>query len=256
MSTEGWSAETLWAASVPGWTPYALGQSIYQSRYLSDSGRLFFNSPDALVVQDINNNQDVYEYEPVEIGNCSEGSVTYHPSERGCVGLISSGRASGESAFLDASETGNDVFFLTAERLTPQDVDSAIDVYDAHSCPGGLGCFANIERPPACTTADACRVAPVPQSEIFGSPASETFKGPGNVAPRKNNPCADAQRKTSQSPESMPGEVQALQEATRPMRTPGTRAIHRPLSKPRSFGASGESAVRMGAIADEVTHPR
>ena len=36
----------------------------YQSRYLSNGGRLFFDSTDALVAQDTNNTEDVYEYEP------------------------------------------------------------------------------------------------------------------------------------------------------------------------------------------------
>ena len=37
------------AGSVPGWTTLARQDAPYQSRYLSNSGRLFFNSADALV---------------------------------------------------------------------------------------------------------------------------------------------------------------------------------------------------------------
>ncbi|MGH6879262.1 MAG: hypothetical protein ACREHV_18025, partial [Rhizomicrobium sp.] len=37
------------AASVPGYDPVEAGESPYQSRYLSNSGRLFFNSADALL---------------------------------------------------------------------------------------------------------------------------------------------------------------------------------------------------------------
>ena len=47
--------ETDLAANLPGgvtFEPYAGG--VYQPRYLSDSGRLFFNSSDALVPRDIN----------------------------------------------------------------------------------------------------------------------------------------------------------------------------------------------------------
>ncbi len=61
------------AANVPGFTPYADFTAVYQSRYLSDSGRLFFNSHDALVPTDVNGQWDVYEYEPPGIGelhNC------------------------------------------------------------------------------------------------------------------------------------------------------------------------------------------
>ena len=53
-STESWNAaspggETVWApaawiaASVPGWTTYARSDALYQPRYLSDKGRLFFD---------------------------------------------------------------------------------------------------------------------------------------------------------------------------------------------------------------------
>lgn len=181
VSADAWPETTWLAANVPGWTPYSIEQSIYQSRYLADSGRLFFNTPDALVVQDINNQQDVYEYEPVGVGSCSEASKTFHAVDAGCVSLISSGRASGESGFLDASESGDDIFFLTGERLVSQDVDSAVDVYDAHVCTVSVPCLEEVEKPPACSTADACRVAPSTQPDIFGSPASETFRGPGDV---------------------------------------------------------------------------
>ncbi|HZL21666.1 MAG TPA: hypothetical protein VFG23_28300, partial [Polyangia bacterium] len=52
------------AGSVPGWMYDGRAYALYQSRYLSDSGRLFFNSPDALVPQDTNGKENVYEYEP------------------------------------------------------------------------------------------------------------------------------------------------------------------------------------------------
>ncbi len=38
----------------------------------NDPGRLFFNTADALVPQDANGTQDVYEYEPAGVGSCSE----------------------------------------------------------------------------------------------------------------------------------------------------------------------------------------
>ena len=89
-----WKPETWLAANVPGWTSFG-GASLYQSRYLSDQGRLFFNSSDALVPQDINGTEDVYEYEPVGIGDCSVVSATFGKTSGGCVDLISSGTSSG-----------------------------------------------------------------------------------------------------------------------------------------------------------------
>ena len=175
------------AANVPGWDnsgESAAGGALYQSRYLSDSGRLFFDSSDALVPQDVNGTEDVYEYEPPGIGNCTTGSATFGERSGGCVDLLSSGTSGEESAFLDASGTGGDVFFLTAARLAPQDVDAALDVYDAHECTSASPCFPQAAvPPPPCTTGDACKPAPTPQPAIFGAPASATFSGAGNLAP-------------------------------------------------------------------------
>ena len=64
-----WEPYVSLAANVPGWTPYKLVTAAYQSRYLSNSGRLFFNSLDGLVPKDGNNQWDVYEYEPEGVGS-------------------------------------------------------------------------------------------------------------------------------------------------------------------------------------------
>ncbi len=179
-----WGGQWL-AANVPGWTPYELDGARYQSRYLSDDGRLFFNSSDALVSQDTNGNWDVYEYEPVGMGSCRVSDPTFNAGSGGCSGLISSGVGFGESAFLDASGTGGDVFFLTAERLLPKkDVDTSLDVYDAHECTAVSPCPASeVPVPPECVSASACRAAPLAQPSLFGAPSSQTFAGVGNLAP-------------------------------------------------------------------------
>ena len=54
------------AGNIPGWTAQSLLTSAasFQSRYLSDAGRLFFNSPDELVPAATNRKENVYEYEP------------------------------------------------------------------------------------------------------------------------------------------------------------------------------------------------
>jgi hypothetical protein len=180
---------TWLAANVPGWTNFTASTSRYQSRYLSDSGRLFFNSNDALVPQDVNGTEDVYVYEPVGVPvqspyECGSGSAAFSVRSGGCVGLISSGASAEESAFLDASVTGGDVFFLTASKLVSQDFDTALDVYDAHECSAGAPCFARAPvSPPVCSTGDSCKAAPSPQPPVFGSPSSATFSGAGNVVP-------------------------------------------------------------------------
>jgi hypothetical protein len=180
---------TTWVASnVPPWTRMKGSESRYQSRYLSNSGRLFFDSNDALVPQDVNGTQDVYEWEPAGVPEgsahaCSSATPGYSAASGGCVAPISSGTSNEESAFLDASETGGDVFFLTSARLVAQDFDNALDIYDAHECTTQVPCFAQAPvSPPPCTTGDSCKAAPAPQPSIFGAPPSATFSGAGNVA--------------------------------------------------------------------------
>jgi hypothetical protein len=71
--------------------------------------------------------ENAYEYEPSGVGSCQSPSG-------GCVSLLSSGSSSRESAFLEATPNGSDVFFLTAAQLVPQDTDTAFDIYDARVC--------------------------------------------------------------------------------------------------------------------------
>jgi hypothetical protein len=201
-----WAGKWL-AGSAPGWTrlthhgaePFAL----YQSRYLSNSGRLFFDSPEALVPQDKNGKEDVYEYERVGVPHgrheCTSQSATYSARVEGCVGLISSGTSDRESAFLDASETGGegpsgeelqegggDVFFVTTAPLSPQDTDTVFDVYDAHECTSGSPCIIPPkEKPPAaCESGGACRPYSPPPYSSSEAPASAMSGPSGNLAPK------------------------------------------------------------------------
>ncbi|HXC46097.1 MAG TPA: hypothetical protein VNU24_05780, partial [Solirubrobacteraceae bacterium] len=157
-------------------------ESLHSLRGLSDTGRLFFNSSDSLVPTDVNGQEDVYEYEPLG-SDCEVSSSGYSEAAGGCVGLISSGISSGESGLLDASLSGDDVFFLTREKLVAEDGDTALDVYDARVCTASEPCSSPPASPPACATADACRAAPTPQPAVFGTPASATFSGAGDVRP-------------------------------------------------------------------------
>ena len=194
-----WNEHWL-AGSVPGWTPDSATYSIYQSRYLSDSGRLFFDSPDDLVPRASNGKEDVYEFEPAGVGSCtgvtsSEG-VTYSAPAGGCVGLISSGESSEESAFLDASANGDDVFFVTTSQLVPEDTEDKFAVYDAHVCSAAAPCFPQAAAvPPACTDGASCKAAPTPQPSIFGAPSSQTFSGQGNATPPPVSPTKAAKPK-------------------------------------------------------------
>jgi NHL repeat len=162
------------AGSIPDWTPLAPGASPYQSRYLSDQGRLFFNAADSLVPQDTNGKEDVYQYEPNGLGGCKES--------QGCVALISSGTGKQESAFLDASTTGNDAFFVTAAQLVAADHDNSFDIYDARVCTEASPCLkSQVANPSPCEATPEANTCKAPESPHPGflTPLGPT--GPGNV---------------------------------------------------------------------------
>ena len=136
-------------------------------------GRLFFDSQDTLSPGDENGSiQNTYEWEPNGVGSCKRAF--------GCVFLISSGRATEDSLFLDASANGDDAFFITRQQLALRDRDEFLDVYDARVNGG----FSETETP-NCAGEEACRggltSAPEPQS-----PGSASFAGPGNEKPKKH----------------------------------------------------------------------
>ena len=196
-----WAGSWL-AGSIPGWDQDFAEGSDYQPRYLSNSGRLFFNSPDGLVPRATNGVEDVYEFEPVGVGGCTQGAssgvTVFVASSGGCVGLVSSGLSSQESAFFDASESGDDVFFITEAKLAADaTLGHSYAVYDAHVCGSeGVPCMSEPASPPPCSSGDSCKPAPSPQPEIFGPAPSATFSGAGNVVEEATNPAAKAKTKT------------------------------------------------------------
>lgn len=175
------NSQSIWranwvAATVPGWDNIGLKEAHQQFRYLSDEGRLFFDSSASLVPQDSNGQEDVYEYEPGGVGGCTR--------EGGCVDLVSSGNSGEEAAFLEASASGDDVFFITTAQLTSQDTDTAFDLYDARICSAQAPCSQAPVSPPPCSSGESCKPAQSPQPSIYGAPASATFSGAGNVTPK------------------------------------------------------------------------
>ena len=166
------------AGNIPGWTAQNLVSALFQSRYLNDEGRLFFNSPDYLVPQAKSGKEAVYEYEPTGVGSCESPSG-------GCVSLISSGSSNRESAFLEATPSGNDVFFLTAAQLLPQDTDATFDIYDARVCTQASPCLTPpTPAPPGCSEANACRPSEPGQQAPQGASGSATVTGQGNLPAR------------------------------------------------------------------------
>jgi len=140
-----------------------------QPRYLTDSGRLYFDSRDSLSAFDTNNGvADVYQYEPEGIGSCKRGA--------GCVSLISSGHEPTDSAFFSVDTTGKNVFFTTRDQLVLKDRDDAIDLYVAREG-GGVGAETETSRGEC--QGEACQAAVVPPNDP--TPGSSSFEGTGNV---------------------------------------------------------------------------
>ncbi|MHB1537607.1 MAG: hypothetical protein ACYCYN_03725 [Solirubrobacteraceae bacterium] len=140
---------------------FATGMRAYHpQRNVSETGQVFFETAEPLLpAQDINAQRDVYEY------------------EHGALHMISSGTSSAPSYFLEATPSGSDVFFATAQKLLTQDTDSAYDVYDARVGGG----FA---QPPApvepCKSSTGCKGSATVAPSLV-APGSATFAGPGNL---------------------------------------------------------------------------
>lgn len=168
----------LGASSIPGAIATGTGSAatqVYKPRALTaDGSRVFFDSEDALVVQDTDSAPDVYQWEARGADGCTKPS--------GCVYLLSSGRSLEGASFVDASADGSDVFFLTDGSLVPQD-PGLVDLYDAREGggfpvpPSAIPCFN-----------DACQSLPE-------APEDPT---PGTLVPNPGNPVAPAQKKKKQ----------------------------------------------------------
>lgn len=133
------------------------------NRAISDDGRrVFFTSKEALVSEDTNDALDVYEY-----------TVT-----TGQVHLITSGTEPSNAYFMDASPSGDNVFFVTRERLVGWDTDTSYDLYDARV---GGGFPDPVPPKPGCS-GSACQGSPAPAAS--GSQIASAAIGAGDLAVR------------------------------------------------------------------------
>jgi hypothetical protein len=159
-------------SGAPATAPAASGVSVHTSaswttwhlsRAITDDGaRVFFTTGEALVADDSNGSNDAYEYDVAT----------------GQVRLISSGKSPSDSYFLDATASGDDVYFATRERLIGWDTDTSYDLYDARVGGG----FPDPEQAaPGCLGA-ACQgpPSPPPGAAPVGSSA---FDGAGDLTP-------------------------------------------------------------------------
>jgi hypothetical protein len=129
-----------------------------RQNFLSSNGKyVFFSTAQALLPQDTNRLNDVYEYD----------------TETGKLSLLSSGSGEKGAWFANASPSGQDVFIATAQRLTASDTDTLVDLYDAR-IDGGL---AEPPPPPVPCDGDACQGVPS-AAPTFNT--SSGFEGLGN----------------------------------------------------------------------------
>jgi hypothetical protein len=136
------------------------------SRNLSEDGNtVYFDTATPLVPQDANRAIDVYQWRD------------------GQVSLVTSGKSKDPSYFIDASADGTDIWFVTTERLVPQDDNVDPDIYDARV---GGGFPADVSQPELCT-GDACQGQPrLP--DLLPQILSDTDFGDGNLAEEPDTP--------------------------------------------------------------------
>jgi hypothetical protein len=137
------------------------GKTAKLSHALSDDGQhVFFSTAEALVPQDTNGVADAYVYDTA--------SATVH--------LLSSGTDPSPSYFIDASDDGQNAFFVTRQRLVGWDTDNSYDLYDARV---GGGFPEPVAAAPECA-GEGC----LPQgtrAPAAGLPGSAGYIGPGNT---------------------------------------------------------------------------
>jgi hypothetical protein len=167
----------------------------------ADGSRVFFDSAEPLVPQDVNGLLDVYEWERDGSGSCKE--------VEGCIYLLSGGADPESSYLMGVSASGNDAFLISRAELIAQDEGNDDLVYDAR--------VGGVQPPslPACSGSGCQGVPPAPP--IFATPSSVTFNGVGNFPPP---PVGQAKPKTG-----IPTSAQKLAAALRACRA--KRNVHK-----------------------------
>jgi hypothetical protein len=111
-------------------------------------------------------------------GDEHEGVLQVYEWEDGHIALISDGGSTSASFLFGTTPTADDVFFATAGQLLPQDIDHAIDMYDAR-VKGGFPTPPS--TPPSCVDV-ACRGVATPWLAA-PEPGSATLSGEAEAPP-------------------------------------------------------------------------
>jgi hypothetical protein len=152
-------------SNVPG-----IGDSTLASNGLSitDDGRVFFNSTNAFVLRDANEQQDAYEWTPADGGR---------------VELISSGDSPKGSSLLTVTANGSDAYFFTNATLVKEDENGPqTKLYDAREGGG----FFRVPPVPPCVASDECHG---PSTQAPGAPNIRTVAGTDGNKVKKSKKC-------------------------------------------------------------------
>lgn len=162
---------------------------------LAEDGTVFFTSPLALTgVTELDNACLVEDEE----GYCEAYANNVYEFSDGSVHLISDGQdrslffGTSGVELIGADESGENVYFTSADPLAPTDTDSQFDIYDARV---GGGFPAGVAAP---SCAEPCQAAPGAETGL-ATPASATLSGAGDTgAPLSaGEPHSPATRPTS-----------------------------------------------------------
>ncbi len=157
------------SGGVVGWGTYlpVSMRPTMRRRWISDDGsRVFFDSSQPLVPQDVNERQDVYEWEREGTGGCSHATSVWG----GCLYLLSGGEANGRGYFVDSDATGDNVFFVHRGVLGTVGSEQA-NLYDAR-VGGGF--------PTASQGCNSCEAFPSAEPG-FAAPPTTTVAASGNL---------------------------------------------------------------------------
>ena len=151
--------------------------------FMSDDGRPFFGTTDALVAQDTNQGSDVYEY--------VEGRPQLISTGRGQIFRRPTGRII-PITLMGVSPNGVDVYIATYDTLVPQDENGAfLKFYDARTGGG----FEFTPKLPPCEAADECHgagsdppgAAVITSDGELGSTGNATQTGKSKKAKKKKS---------------------------------------------------------------------
>ena len=155
--------------SLPLKTAFSGGNFVNPPLIVSEHGdRVFFESPDVLAPGAGSGKANIYEWEDGAVFTLVSGE----PKQAGSSGA--------GTEFVGASQSGDDAFIVTPQKLAPQAMDGRRALYDLRV---GGGFPAEAESPSPCDALaeGACEGAPAPAAPAL-DPATPAFSGPGNPA--------------------------------------------------------------------------